>query len=200
MGSPIVLISLLFVMDGIACEDGCGAVSVASSRTANGLQQRHDDGDGVRNRRDDAAQRGWKRRKEERHLLGERAGNEPVVRPASKRGNGIERERAGDAIVIGVSIDRESRRQRISQRLDARLQEGMADEIKGLLDSGVPAATLINYGLEYKYVTLYLTGTLDYASMREKLAISIHQFAKRQMTWFRGMERSGTVIHWTEVH
>ena len=75
----------------------------------------------------------------------------------------------------------------------------MIDEIKGLLGSGVPAATLISYGLEYKYVTLYLTGQLDYSDMRERLAIAIHQFAKRQMTWFRGMERSGTVIHWTAV-
>ena len=101
---------------------------------------------------------------------------------------------------IGTLVSREVRNARIDARLDARLKEGMVDEIKGLLDAGVPAATLINYGLEYKYVTLYLTGTLDYASMREKLAIAIHQFAKRQMTWFRGMERSGTVIHWTEVH
>ena len=72
----------------------------------------------------------------------------------------------------------------------------MIDEIKGLLDSGVPAETLISYGLEYKFVTLYLTGQLDYASMREHLATAIHQFAKRQMTWFRGMERSGVRIHW----
>ena len=101
---------------------------------------------------------------------------------------------------IGTLVSREVRNARIDARLDARLQEGMVDEIKGLLDSGVPASILISYGLEYKYVTLYLTGSLDYASMREKLAIAIHQFAKRQMTWFRGMERSGTVIHWTEVH
>ena len=100
---------------------------------------------------------------------------------------------------IGTLVSREVRNTRIDARLDARLQEGMVDEIKGLLDGGVPAATLISYGLEYKYVTLYLTGELDYAAMREKLAIAIHQFAKRQMTWFRGMERSGTIIHWTEV-
>ena len=75
----------------------------------------------------------------------------------------------------------------------------MIDEIKGLLDSGVSARTLISYGLEYKYVTLYLQGELPYAEMREKLAIAIHQFAKRQMTWFRGMERSGVRIHWVEV-
>ena len=100
---------------------------------------------------------------------------------------------------IGTLVSREVRNARIDARLDARLQEGMVDEIKGLLDNGVPAATLISYGLEYKYVTLYLTGELEYAAMREKLAIAIHQFAKRQMTWFRGMERSGTIIHWTEV-
>ena len=100
---------------------------------------------------------------------------------------------------IGTLVSREVRNARIDARLDARLQEGMIDEIKGLLDKGVPAATLISYGLEYKYVTLYLTGELDYSSMRERLAIAIHQFAKRQMTWFRGMERSGVVIHWTVV-
>ena len=100
---------------------------------------------------------------------------------------------------IGTLVSREVRNARIDARLDARLQEGMVDEIKGLLDSGVPAATLISYGLEYKYVTLYLTGALDYDSMRTQLATAIHQFAKRQMTWFRGMERSGVVIHWTEV-
>ncbi|MBR4810114.1 MAG: tRNA dimethylallyltransferase [Bacteroidales bacterium] len=100
---------------------------------------------------------------------------------------------------IGTLVSREVRNARIDARLDARLQEGMIDEIKGLLDGGVPPSVLLAYGLEYKYVTLYLQGELDYASMREKLAIAIHQFAKRQMTWFRGMERSGVVIHWTEV-
>ncbi len=100
---------------------------------------------------------------------------------------------------IGTLVDRETRNARIDARLDARLQEGMIDEIKGLLDSGVSARTLISYGLEYKYVTLYLQGELPYAEMREKLAIAIHQFAKRQMTWFRGMERSGVRIHWVEV-
>ena len=75
----------------------------------------------------------------------------------------------------------------------------MVDEIRGLLDGGVPAGTLISYGLEYKFVTLHLTGQLSYDEMRQKLAVAIHQFAKRQMTWFRGMERSGVRIHWTEV-
>lgn len=101
--------------------------------------------------------------------------------------------------VIGTLVSRETRNARIDARLDARLGEGMIDEIRGLLDKGVPAERLISYGLEYKYVTMYVLGDLGYDEMRGKLAIAIHQFAKRQMTWFRGMERSGTVIHWTEV-
>lgn len=101
--------------------------------------------------------------------------------------------------VIGTLVSREVRNERIDRRLDARLQEGMLEEIKGLLDAGVPAGTLISYGLEYKFVTLYLLGQLSYEQMRQQLAIAIHQFAKRQMTWFRGMERSGVRIHWVEV-
>ena len=100
---------------------------------------------------------------------------------------------------IGTLVSREVRNARIDARLDARLKEGMIDEIRGLLERGVPAQTLISYGLEYKFVTLYLLGQMDYSTMRERLAIAIHQFAKRQMTWFRGMERSGICIHWTEV-
>lgn len=100
---------------------------------------------------------------------------------------------------IGTLVSREVRNERIDRRLDARLKEGMVEEIRGLLNSGVPAETLISYGLEYKYVTLYLQGLLSYEDMREKLATAIHQFAKRQMTWFRGMERSGVRIHWVEV-
>lgn len=100
---------------------------------------------------------------------------------------------------IGTLVSREVRNARIDRRLDARLQEGMVDEIRGLLDGGVPAGTLISYGLEYKFVTLHLTGQLSYDEMRQRLAVAIHQFAKRQMTWFRGMERSGVRIHWTEV-
>ncbi len=99
---------------------------------------------------------------------------------------------------IGTLVSREVRNARIDARLDARLQEGMVEEIRGLLERGVPAERLIAYGLEYKFVTLYLQGELPYAEMREKLAIAIHQFAKRQMTWFRGMERSGAVIHWVD--
>ena len=100
---------------------------------------------------------------------------------------------------IGTLVSRDVRNARIDARLDARLKEGMTDEIRSLLDEGIPAETLISYGLEYKFVTLYLTGQLSYDEMREHLAIAIHQFAKRQMTWFRGMERSGIRIHWVEV-
>ena len=101
--------------------------------------------------------------------------------------------------VIGTLVSREVRNARIDSRLKARLEEGMVDEIRGLLDSGVPAETLIGYGLEYRYVTLFLKGELTYEEMFSKLSTAIHQFAKRQMTWFRGMERSGVRIHWTEV-
>ena len=100
---------------------------------------------------------------------------------------------------IGTLVSREVRNARIDARLRARLQEGMVDEIRGLLAGGVPAETLIGYGLEYKFVTLYLQGQLDEQELFEKLSTAIHQFAKRQMTWFRGMERSGVKIHWVEV-
>lgn len=99
---------------------------------------------------------------------------------------------------IGTLVSREVRNARIDARLDARLQEGMVGEIRTLLD-GIPAADLIYYGLEYKFVTLYITGELTFDEMKSRLAIAIHQFAKRQMTWFRGMERRGIRIHWTEV-
>ena len=99
---------------------------------------------------------------------------------------------------IGTLVDREERNRRIDSRLDARIREGMVDEIKGLLEH-VPAEDLIYYGLEYKFVTLYATGQLTLEEMREQLATAIHQFAKRQMTWFRGMERKGIRIHWTNV-
>lgn len=95
------------------------------------------------------------------------------------------------AKLILIDIPRELRRSRISQRLDARLKEGMTDEIKGLLQEGISAEDLIYYGLEYKYVTLYLIGRLTFEEMKERLEIEIHKFAKRQMTWFRGMERRG---------
>lgn len=101
-----------------------------------------------------------------------------------------------DAIVIGVDIDRETRRRRITERLHSRLEAGMVEEVKGLLASGIPAADLIYYGLEYKFLTLYVTGALSYDEMVRGLEIAIHQFAKRQMTWFRGMEHRGFPITW----
>lgn len=101
-----------------------------------------------------------------------------------------------DAVVIGVEIDRESRRRRITERLHARLNAGMVDEVRRLLDSGIPADDLIYYGLEYKFLTLYLTGKMTYDEMVAGLEIAIHQFAKRQMTWFRGMENRGFPINW----
>jgi len=97
---------------------------------------------------------------------------------------------------IGIDVSREVRNARIDARLEARLNEGMVDEVRRLLESGIPAEDLIYYGLEYKYLTLYLTGALSYDEMVEKLRIAIHQFAKRQMTWFRGMERRGIQIEW----
>ena len=100
---------------------------------------------------------------------------------------------------IGTLVSREVRNARIDARLKARLEEGMIDEIRGLLERGVPAETLIGYGLEYKFVTLFLQGQLTEQELFEKLSTAIHQFAKRQMTWFRGMERSGAIIHWVEV-
>lgn len=101
-----------------------------------------------------------------------------------------------DAIVVGVDIDRESRRRRITQRLHARLEACMIDEVRRLLDDGIPASDLIYYGLEYKFLTLYVTGALTREEMERGLEIAIHQFAKRQMTWFRGMENRGFPIHW----
>ena len=103
-----------------------------------------------------------------------------------------------DSLIIGVNIDREERRRKITARLKQRLDEGMVDEIRGLLDRGIPADDLIYYGLEYKYVTEYVTGKLTYEEMFRQLEIAIHQFAKRQMTWFRGMERRGFQIHWVD--
>jgi len=102
-------------------------------------------------------------------------------------------------IIIGVNIDREHRREKITRRLKARLDEGMVEEIRGLLDSGIPAEDLMYYGLEYKYVTEYVIGKTSYEEMFRGLEIAIHQFAKRQMTWFRGMERRGFTIHWIDA-
>ena len=101
--------------------------------------------------------------------------------------------------IFGISIDREARREKITRRLRQRLSEGMIEEIKGLLDRGIAAEDLIYYGLEYKYVTEYVIGQTTFDEMFSRLEIAIHQFAKRQMTWFRGMERRGFTIHWIDA-
>ena len=102
-------------------------------------------------------------------------------------------------LVVGVDVEREVRRERISRRLRDRLDEGLVAEVEKLLASGISAEQLIYYGLEYKYVTLYVTGAMAYEEMVSGLEIAIHQFAKRQMTWFRGMERKGFHIHWLDA-
>ena len=104
-----------------------------------------------------------------------------------------------DSVIIGISIDRELRREKITRRLKARLEEGMVDEVQALLDEGIAPDDLIYYGLEYKFVTEYLTGQCSYDEMFQRLEIAIHQFAKRQMTWFRGMERRGFHINWIDA-
>lgn len=106
---------------------------------------------------------------------------------------------AVDSLVIGVSIDRDARRDKITRRLKQRLENGMVEEIKGLLDRGIPAENLLYYGLEYKFITEYVIGKTSYEEMLKGLEIAIHQFAKRQMTWFRGMERRGFTIHWIDA-
>ena len=104
-----------------------------------------------------------------------------------------------DSLIIGVDIDRDERRRKITRRLHQRLENGMVEEIQGLLASGIPAEDLIYYGLEYKFVTEYCIGHLTFDEMFRQLEIAIHQFAKRQMTWFRGMERRGFTIHWVDA-
>lgn len=104
-----------------------------------------------------------------------------------------------NSLIIGVDIDRELRREKISRRLRARLDEGMVDEVRAILATGVKPEDLIYYGLEYKFLTLYIIGQLTYDEMISQLEIAIHQFAKRQITWFRGMERRGLHIHWLDA-
>lgn len=104
-----------------------------------------------------------------------------------------------ESCVLGVNIDRELRRKKISERLKARLDEGMIDEVRSILDSGVAPDDLIYYGLEYKFVTLHVTGKISFEEMQKGLEVAIHQFAKRQMTWFRGMERRGIKINWIDA-
>ena len=103
------------------------------------------------------------------------------------------------SLTIGLDVSRELRRERISRRLRERLEQGMVDEVRSILDSGVAAEDLIYYGLEYKYLTMYVIGQLTYDEMVSQLEIAIHQFAKRQMTYFRGMERRGVPIHWIDA-
>lgn len=103
------------------------------------------------------------------------------------------------SLIIGVDINRELRREKISRRLRQRLDEGMVEEVRGLMAEGIAPGDLIYYGLEYKFLTLYLIGQLSYDDMIARLEIAIHQFAKRQMTWFRGMEKRGSHIHWLDA-
>ncbi|MBP3349530.1 MAG: tRNA (adenosine(37)-N6)-dimethylallyltransferase MiaA [Bacteroidaceae bacterium] len=104
-----------------------------------------------------------------------------------------------NSLIVGVNIDRELRRAKITRRLHERLKEGMVEEVKSLLDSGIEPESLIYYGLEYKFLTEYIIGRTTYDEMVERLEIAIHQFAKRQMTWFRGMERRGHIIRWIDA-
>ncbi len=110
-----------------------------------------------------------------------------------------ERVRPLDSAIIGLRGERDNIRERITRRLQARLKEGMVDEVRALLDEGIPPERLIRYGLEYKFVTQYLTGELHYGDMVTLLNTAIHQFSKRQMTWFRRMERMGFNIHWVDA-
>ena len=104
---------------------------------------------------------------------------------------------AVSSLIVGLDVDRDVRRERITARLKARLNEGMVEEVRGLLaKDGITKEDLMYYGLEYKYVTAYVVGEMSYEDMFRQLEIAIHQFAKRQMTWFRGMERRGFNIHW----
>lgn len=104
-----------------------------------------------------------------------------------------------DSLIVGINIDRDLRREKITRRLKARLDEGMADEICSLIGEGIDPEDLIYYGLEYKFITEYVVGRLSFDEMFRQLEIAIHQFAKRQMTWFRGMERRGYTIHWIDA-
>jgi tRNA dimethylallyltransferase len=113
----------------------------------------------------------------------------------------LENERQPDMpemkpLYLGIIFDRQTERERITQRLNQRLEQGLQEEVKGLLDSGIPPESLLYYGLEYKYLTLYILNQIDFASMKAQLNTAIHQFAKRQRTWFRKMEREGCTIHW----
>ena len=118
---------------------------------------------------------------------------------ACRRGFEPQSPEKPNSLIIGIGISRDERRKRITERLEQRLKEGMIDEVRSLLQSGVAAEDLIYYGLEYKFVTNHILGNLSYEEMFSQLEIAIHQFAKRQMTWFRGMERRGYRIHWIDA-
>jgi tRNA dimethylallyltransferase len=119
-----------------------------------------------------------------------------IEHSSRNKGNHRSRFPKVNALLVGILFDRDTRRKRISERLVQRLNNGMVEEVKNLIEIGINAETLIYYGLEYKFITLYLAGELSYKDMVRDLEIAIHQFAKRQMTWFRGMERKGIKIHW----
>jgi tRNA dimethylallyltransferase len=119
-----------------------------------------------------------------------------IEHSSRNKGNYRSRFPKVNALLVGILFDRDTRRKRISERLIQRLNNGMVEEVKNLIENGINAETLIYYGLEYKFITLYLAGELSYQEMVRDLEIAIHQFAKRQMTWFRGMERKGIKIHW----
>ncbi len=118
----------------------------------------------------------------------------------SKQATGEQDFEPVESWILGINIDRGKRREKITKRLKDRLNEGMIQEVERILDSGTPPGDLIYYGLEYKFVTLYVTGEISYGEMFQKLEIAIHQFAKRQMTWFRGMEKRGLPIHWIDAN
>lgn len=120
----------------------------------------------------------------------------PELAPAIGSAEPNEGSPAHQPLIIIVDVDRETRRERITRRLDLRLKEGMVEEVRKLLDRGIPPEILINYGLEYRFLTRYILGELTYDEMRRQLEIAIHQFAKRQMTWFRGMERRGLKVNY----
>ena len=116
-----------------------------------------------------------------------------------KEAPGMSGNKPIESLIIGLDLNRELRRERISQRLRRRLENGMIEEVNALIDSGISPDDLIYYGLEYKYITLYIIRKLTFDEMKRQLEIAIHQFAKRQMTWFRGMERRGFTIHWIDA-
>lgn len=132
-------------------------------------------------------------------MMNNGAGGDDMQLPSQDKGYSPFPVSGPSSKIIGVGIGRDERRRRISERLRQRMDAGMVDEIRGIIDSGVSPEDLIYYGLEYKFVTEYVTGQLKYDEMLCRLEIAIHQFAKRQMTWFRGMERRGFTIHWVDA-